>query len=90
MLIEIPFWNKVDVDNLTVELLENEDWYFLKVYTNKINIFNNKIEKTDEYLKEKFFNIIELAEEINEHYILEDYDKFKEKSNELMRILEKI
>lgn len=92
MKLEIPFWNKVNVDRLTIEILEKENWFFLKVYTNDVNIYNEKmaIEEEENEIKETMLTIIELAEEVGKAHILEDWDLFKELSQELMNYLKSI
>ena len=85
----IPFWNKVDVDNLTIDINEQEDRWFVKLYTNGVNIINKKfeVENSAEEIKNKLDNILDLMEKIATAYHSENYDEFKGKSNELLETI---
>jgi len=87
--LETPFWNKVDVDHLTVELLNDETWVFIKVYTNDVNIYNEKIKK-EEVSEEDLQYIVELGQEVKEAHILEDWELFKELSRDLMTYIKEL
>jgi hypothetical protein len=89
MVFETPFWNKVDEDKLTIEIQDENDKVFVKVYTNDINIMNKKIEVVDKpEVKDTLNKILDSAEQVKQEFLnaeeTQDYTEFKNKSQKLM------
>ena len=82
--LTIVYWNKVDVDNLTLEINRKDDKMFFRVYTNDVNVLNKKVE-IDETLKIKIDRIFELANEVSDNYFGDNKEEFKKLSGELMQ-----
>jgi hypothetical protein len=84
--LTLPFWNKVDVDNLTIEIRYEDDRIFVSLLTNNVNVLNKKIELDNtEEVKVKLQRILDLASKISDNYYGKNYDEFKKLSQELLQ-----
>lgn len=84
--LTFPFWNKVDVDNLTIEIKNEDDKMFVKLYTNDVNVLNKKIElDNSEQVNVKLQRILDLVDKIGDAYYGENYDEFKKLSQEILQ-----
>lgn len=88
MILKIPFWNKVNIGELTLELLEKENFLFLKVDTNGKNIINKKVDINDKVKTTELNNVWDMADKIVDEFYKgkenNNYDDFKKQSDELI------
>lgn len=88
MILKIPFFNKISVDELTLELLEEGNFLILKVDTNDKNILNKKVDVNDTVKVTALNNVYDMADAIVDEFYkgkeTNNYDEFKKKSDELM------
>lgn len=81
--LDFPYWNKVQFDNLSFEWETKDDLFFIRLYTNNINILNKKIENNEKN-SIKMHGLLDIADKIAENYYGGNEERAKKLSEDFM------
>jgi predicted phage-related endonuclease len=92
--LDFYMWDKVDVAKVTLTFKEDNDKNFLAVSTNGVDIINKEIDPDNNVQKQIIHNILDMVNEVTEEYYKaqksNDYEEFKNSSNEIMQKINSI